>query len=120
MSKFIYLLNALENAAQDNDPYGAGYPAKRQAVLDYVASLEAPRAEERRSGWIPVKNWLPEEFEEHDGLKRPVQVLAAMITGTVVIIYARELNVLYCDALKNDEDCAYVAWMPLPDGPSKP
>ena len=39
-SPFVYLLNALENAAQADDPYRAGYPAARAAVLEYVAKLE--------------------------------------------------------------------------------
>lgn len=38
---FIYLLNAFEAAAHDDAPADVGYAAKRQAVLDYVAKLEA-------------------------------------------------------------------------------
>jgi len=40
-SPFIYLLNALENAAQERDPFRAGYPARRAEVLRYVEELEA-------------------------------------------------------------------------------
>ena len=40
-SPFIYLLNALENAAQERDPFKAGYPARRAEVLRYVEELEA-------------------------------------------------------------------------------
>lgn len=39
-SKFIYLLNAMERAAQATNPAKAGYGAKRQAVLDYVRRIE--------------------------------------------------------------------------------
>jgi hypothetical protein len=41
MSPFIYLLNAMENAAQERDPFKAGYPARREEVLRYVAELES-------------------------------------------------------------------------------
>ena len=40
MSQFTYLLNAMENAAQANDPATAGYGLARRAVLEYVQSLE--------------------------------------------------------------------------------
>jgi hypothetical protein len=47
MSQFIYLLNAMENAAQAADPSTAGYGLKRRAVLEYVEKLESspPEAE---------------------------------------------------------------------------
>ena len=38
--EFVYLLNAMERAAQEENPAAHGYAAKRRAVLDYVA---APR-----------------------------------------------------------------------------
>jgi len=40
-SPFIYLLNAFEAATHDDAPADVGYAEKRQAVLDYVAKLEA-------------------------------------------------------------------------------
>jgi hypothetical protein len=39
-SPFDYLLNAMEYAAQQDEPYKAGYASKRQAVLEYVRKLE--------------------------------------------------------------------------------
>jgi hypothetical protein len=39
-SPFDYLLNAMEYAAQQDDPWRAGYPSRRQAVLEYVRKLE--------------------------------------------------------------------------------
>ena len=45
MSHFIYLLNAMENAAQASDPSTAGYGLARRAVLEYVEKLEAPASE---------------------------------------------------------------------------
>ena len=38
--KFVFLLNAMENAAIVQYPAEHGYWGKRQAVLDYVAKLE--------------------------------------------------------------------------------
>lgn len=40
MSKFIYLFNAVENAAQSEEPAKEGYAAKRQALLHYVEVIE--------------------------------------------------------------------------------
>jgi hypothetical protein len=40
-SPFIYLLNAMENAAQERDPFKAGYAQRREEVLRYVDMLEA-------------------------------------------------------------------------------
>ena len=45
MSQFIYLLNAMEDAAQAADPSTKGYGLKRRAVLEYVEKLEAVRGE---------------------------------------------------------------------------
>lgn len=39
-SPFIYLLNAMENAAQERDPFKAGYAQRREEVLRYVDMLE--------------------------------------------------------------------------------
>lgn len=56
-SKFVYLLNAMENAAQSDDPFIAGYRDKLAAVLKYVADLETGAAfEAGRGQWISVDN----------------------------------------------------------------
>ena len=41
---FEYLLNAMENAAQSENPAKNGYAAKRRAVFEYVESLQRDRA----------------------------------------------------------------------------
>jgi hypothetical protein len=46
MSKFIYLLNAFEEASESPDPATRGYGEKRRALLEYVAKLEASVPEE--------------------------------------------------------------------------
>jgi hypothetical protein len=51
MSKFIYMLNRMENAAQASDPSTAGYGLARREVLEYVEKLEAARGEAPREGW---------------------------------------------------------------------
>ena len=38
---FEYLLNAMEAAAQSENPAAENYAAKRRAVFDYVRNLEA-------------------------------------------------------------------------------
>lgn len=43
--KFIYLLNQMENAAQQDNPAKFNYGDKRKAVLSYVESLSAQVAE---------------------------------------------------------------------------
>lgn len=82
-SKFVYLLNAMENAAQSEHPYKAGYPDKRAAVLKYVADLEVQAAfEAGRGGWISVEERLPE-------IETPVD---AIVCGTERIIAMRVCN----------------------------
>ncbi len=44
VTKFVYLLNALENAASLENPADADYRGKRKAVLDYVQALESLEA----------------------------------------------------------------------------
>lgn len=41
--RFEHLLNAMERAAQADEPNKAGYPAARAEVLRYVRGLEALR-----------------------------------------------------------------------------
>lgn len=48
MSQFIYLLNAMERAAQAENPAEHDYGAKRRAVLEYVAKLETTPPEALR------------------------------------------------------------------------
>jgi hypothetical protein len=50
MSRFIYLLNAMENAAQAANPAKEGYAAKRRAVLEYVEKLEVRVVEREALG----------------------------------------------------------------------
>jgi hypothetical protein len=58
-SPFDYLLNAMEYAAQQDDPWRAGYPSRRQAVLEYVRKLEKVHPEELQipEGWklVPLE-----------------------------------------------------------------
>ena len=49
-NSFIYLLNAMERAAMEEHPAEHGYAKKREAVLRYVADLEAIR-----SATLPIK-----------------------------------------------------------------
>jgi len=48
VSKFIYLLNAMENAASSDNPAEHNYKGKREAVLAYVRDLEAKAADVAR------------------------------------------------------------------------
>jgi len=61
--QFEYLLNAMENAAQSDNPYKAGYGEKRRAVLDYAASLrhEIAALKEDRDSWRRVAERLENE-----------------------------------------------------------
>lgn len=45
MSRFVYLLNAMELAAEEVSPSLAGYGEKRRAVFEYVEDIERRLAE---------------------------------------------------------------------------
>ena len=78
MSQFIYLLNAMEDAAQAADPSTKGYGLKRRAVLEYVEKLEAVRgeAEERdaaRYRWLRGFGRIGKLMDEYDGTKKTIR-----------------------------------------------
>jgi hypothetical protein len=51
--RFIYLLNAFEQASQADNPADHGYAEKRRALLEYVAKLETSIPSEN-TAWKPV------------------------------------------------------------------
>jgi hypothetical protein len=53
-TKFMYLLNAMENAAAEDNPFEHDYAGKRAAVLAYVADLEASQASAADEGREPT------------------------------------------------------------------
>lgn len=64
MSGFIYLLNALEGAAQSENPFERGYADKRRAVLEYVEKLESTTRSESKEcapRWVPCIERTPEQ-----------------------------------------------------------
>ena len=61
-TEFDYLLNAMEFAAQQDNPADHDYYSKRKAVLDYVAKLQVAQPEEG-------SRWQPMETAPKDGSK---------------------------------------------------
>jgi len=72
---FEYLLNAMMHAADSDKPSIAGYGAKRKAVFDYVAALQADAAryrwlrntadrDDNGHPFIALDNWLCEDEDE--------------------------------------------------------
>ena len=64
LQKFIYILNAMENAGQSRSPALNGYGDKRIVVLEYVDSLER-RCRELEVALAPFA--APPEICEHSG-----------------------------------------------------
>lgn len=50
--EFEYLLNAMELAAQSDEPAKLGYAEKRKAVLAYVAALQARADSVSAHRWV--------------------------------------------------------------------
>ena len=121
MSKFVYLLNAMENAASTDHPSKHGYAEKRQAVIDYVGKLQAGEAQ---GEWMPVGERLPDEDElvlvsvwcesdDHDGITQRWQEVHE------ATIYKTTLQLIATTADGNEYEGEEVeAWMPLPVPPS--
>jgi hypothetical protein len=114
MSDFIYLLNAMEAAAQADNPAQEGYGAKRKAVLDYVAEAEAEilhmkgltqaqPTEAARSEWITVADRVP-PFMHPVIASDGVQVKACYRTGDTAWSAFSSLQ-------------AVTHWMPYPAAP---
>lgn len=64
-NKFVYLLNAVEDAASKKNPSKAGYAGKRRALLDYVATLERAALE----GALAIANLNALERDAHHELR---------------------------------------------------
>lgn len=73
------------------------------------AVLSVARSETAR--WIPlVADSLPANTTAYD-------VLARTINGRVRVEAACEVHGLYKDAVRNEEQCVFTHWMPIPDAP---
>lgn len=89
-SKFVYLLNAMENAAQSEHPYKAGYPDKRAAVLKYVADLEVGAAFEAGRGGLPVRKANDPILDVEIYLER--DELLTLIDACDIYVFSDRLN----------------------------
>jgi hypothetical protein len=111
MSQFVYLLNAMERAAQAEFPAEHGYSDKRRAVLEYVAKLEAPRPEVQT--WVPVEERLPAHGDD-------VLFVTSRNPGFMWYGWHDSEGNAWRDHFDDDvicEDGKVTHWMPAPIGP---
>lgn len=66
-----------------------------------------------RSPWIALSERLPDWNPQSD------EVLAATLTGHVVVAHPNRIQSLHADAKRTGEDCFYTHWMELPKHPDR-
>ena len=85
-SPFIYLLNAMENAAQASDPSTAGYGLARREVLEYVEALE------KRSGEAVERDLANASAFAASETARAGKILSALEDCSLALSQARQDN----------------------------